>query len=331
MMELDEFHSYLLDNHDMHKAWGEVVSMEIQNSLKKILSCENLKGFLKLPVEPRVKDIKSAIGKVARKGYEDPINQMTDLVGTRFVVLLSTEIKIVCEALDSIESFATIVSKDYQKEILSDPKLFDYQSKHYEVRPKFDFTVSNITITKQACCEVQIRTLLQHAYAELVHDNIYKPVGIVPKSAERHIARSMALMETTDELFCSTMDILFKNNKDRNEFLKSLVKLFCKEIGEGNLQTDEVTNFHILDEYKEQTNKEAIDKVTLVLKEKKYLADRISKRAKVNNLFSQPSVLFVYYLGTVLDSGQLVKSWPLPGHLNDLHLIMSDLGIKSDL
>lgn len=126
---------------------------------------------------------------------------MTDLVGTRFVVLLSEDIDTVCQAIESLTEFDARISKNYLDEIELNPKLFDYQSKHYEIRPKNELHIGDLKISKQICCEVQVRTLLQHAYAELVHDSVYKPVGIVPKSAERHIARSMALMETTDDLF----------------------------------------------------------------------------------------------------------------------------------
>ncbi|MCC2018497.1 hypothetical protein QM121_09360 [Enterobacter hormaechei] len=96
---------------------------------------------------------------------------------------------------------------------------------------------------KQICCEVQVRTLLQHAYAELVHDSVYKPVGIVPKSAERHIARSMALMETTDDLFCSTMKLLYETNVERNKFNNSLSELYREFVGTGYMHYD-VMNRH---------------------------------------------------------------------------------------
>jgi len=330
-MELNEFHRYLLDNHPMHAAWGDVVSSEIQKAVMAATDRKHLKGFLKVPVEPRVKDIKSAIGKVARKGYENPVIQMTDLVGTRFVVLLSSDIDIVCSALESISEFSSVVSKDYLSDIETNPKIFDYQSKHYEVRPKEEFTVNNITITTEACCEVQIRTLLQHAYAELVHDNIYKPVGVVPKAAERHIARSMALMETTDDLFCSTMELLYETNKGRNEFLFSLVELYKACIGEEHVHLDDATNFHILDEYKNFINEETFNKVEELIKKKKFLPSRIRNRSSENSLFGQPSVLFLYHLVSTLDSDQITKLWPLPGYLKDLNLVFSDLGVNTSL
>lgn len=330
-MEINEFYRYLLDNKTMYETWGEVVSSEIQKALREATGNQNLKGFLKIPVEPRVKDVKSAIGKVARKGYENPVVQMTDLVGTRFVVLLSSDIDTVCTALESIKEFSSFVSKDYMSDIEINPKIFDYQSKHYEVRPKNEFTVNNITITTDACCEVQIRTLLQHAYAELVHDNIYKPVGIVPRAAERHIARSMALMETTDELFCSTMELLYTTNKGRNDFLAALIEIYKSHIGEDYIHLDGATNLYILEEYKNFITESTLEMVKELVTKKKFLQSRICNRSSETSLFGQPSVLFVYHLINNENSDQIIKSWPLPGYLNDLHLALSDLGKNTSL
>ncbi|EPI1485961.1 hypothetical protein CY817_001824 [Neisseria gonorrhoeae] len=106
------------------------------------------------------------------------------------------------------------------------------QSKHYEIRPKQAFiTPENVSIPADLCCEVQVRSLLQHAYAELVHDNIYKPDGNVPKQAEREVAKSMALMETTDDLFSRTLAILKEANQPQEELLPQLSQLYQKEIG----------------------------------------------------------------------------------------------------
>ena len=173
---------------------------------------------------------RSALGKVSRKGYDNPIVQMTDLIGVRFVVLLSVEIRTISDIIENCDKWHATVSKDYLSEIDVNPKIFDYQSRHYEVRPITQFDYRGESITPEMCCEVQVRTLLQHAYAELVHDSIYKPSGDVPKSAERQIARSMALMETTDDLFCKTMEILADNSKERNKLLE-----FLSEIGRAHV------------------------------------------------------------------------------------------------
>ena len=56
-------------------------------------------------------------------------------------------------------------------------------------------------------CEIQIRTLLQHAFAEVSHDSTYKGPYKNDKGILRHLAKSMALMEATDDYFCNIFSL----------------------------------------------------------------------------------------------------------------------------
>ncbi len=329
MNTYDEFHKYLEDNQEAFASWGKYVSEVISAEISKNVADTSIESFLKIPVKPRVKEIKSALGKVARKGYTDPVMQMTDLVGTRFVVLLSQDIELVSNIIEKSTLFTAVVSKDYQEEIDLNPKLFDYQSKHFEVRPLADTDIYGTRIAKEICCEVQVRTLLQHAYAELVHDNIYKPVGIVPKAAERHIARSMALMETTDELFCSTMRLLYETNLLRNEFNIALASIYKEIVGSGHMHADEATNFLILDTYKDFFTQSTEFYVREMITSKKFLPPRIKQRAITKTLYAQPTILFIYYLIKNIPTETILDLWPLPGYLKELEMAFSDLGIST--
>jgi ppGpp synthetase/RelA/SpoT-type nucleotidyltranferase len=329
MSAYDEFHRYLTDNHDAFASWGKYVSETISKLLQEKLGLESFKTFIKIPVVPRVKETSSALGKVAKKGYDDPINQMTDLVGTRFVVLLSEDITTICETIESIEAFDSVVSKNYLDEIDLNPKIFDYQSKHYEIRPSNDVEIDGIHIPTSICCEVQVRTLLQHAYAELVHDSIYKPVGIVPKSAERHIARSMALMETTDDLFCSTMKLLYETNIERNKLNKHLIDIYNDYVGSGFIHYDESTNFLILDTYREFLTENIETEIREFIYAKKFIAKKIQARAHTKTLFSQPGILFIYYLIKTSPLESIMSKWPLPGYIPEAEMAFSDLGVSS--
>ena len=54
---------------------------------------------------------------------------------------------------------------DYEELKREHPEIFDYQSIHYIVRNSEQFIYSGIVIQKGIPCEIQIRTLEQHAYA----------------------------------------------------------------------------------------------------------------------------------------------------------------------
>ncbi|MEI6746649.1 MAG: RelA/SpoT domain-containing protein [Methylococcaceae bacterium] len=324
-MNANDLQDYLEKNRNIFLSWGNFVSSKIQSELKEKIGIDEVKNFVKLPIKPRVKDVNSAVGKVARKGYTNPISQMTDFVGVRFVVLLSDDITKLCNIIESQEYWNAVLSKDYQDEIEKRPKTFDYQSQHYEVRPKSDFEFEGHTITTEMCCEIQIRTLLQHAYAELVHDSIYKPVGTVPHKAERQVARSMALMETTDELFCSTMKLLTDTNKPRNDFLNSLTSIYKNKISADLLKTDLKTNYALLDEFREFIKDNVLLEIAELVDEKKYILIKTKSRAVESSFFAQPVVLFVYWLAANIDKKELQRKWSLPGYYGELETVLSDM------
>lgn len=325
-MSPDDFRQYLESNYLAFDKWGTHVAEKIVEMLFEKLGYKPVPQFVKIsPLPPRVKEVSSAMGKVGRKNYDDPIKQMTDLVGVRFVVLLSEHIEVVSRIVNAEESWRVVTSRDFQEEIEKNPKLFDYQSQHFEVRPRDDLSLDGTLVTKDMCCEIQIRTLLQHAYAELVHDSIYKLVGQVPPKAVRQVAKSMALMETTDELFCNTMQILTDANKPRNDFYDDLVAIFRQKVGGHFLKPDQKTNLAILDEFREIFRDGLSADVAHTLDVKKYISIKITRRAATSPFFAQPVSLFVYWLVLEIGPDNVHSRWPLPGYWRELNLIFSDL------
>ncbi len=327
-MTPDEFKTYLEKNRETFQRWGNYVIDQVIGKLRISLGYEPTPLFIKIPPLPRIKDIDSALGKIGRKKYDDPIRQVTDIVGVRFVVLLSNNIEMIGNIISSEEAWIAVASKDYQDEIDKNPKLFDYQSQHFEVRPAADMDIDGFVITRDMCCEVQIRTLLQHAYAELVHDSLYKPVGPVPAKAERQVAKSMALMETTDDLFCSTMQLLYDTNKPRNDFLSDLTAIYAEKIGQSLIKLDVKTNYAVLDEFRDYVESGISDQINQFLETKKYIPKKIASRASSYPFFAQPVSVFIYWLIDKAGPDKVHKCWPLPGYWRELEIILSDLDGK---
>ena len=323
-MDLTEFRAYLEQNQPMFLAWGDFVAQEISIVIKS-LEVSNSAFYVRIPVQPRVKEIESALHKIGRKGYTDPVVQMTDLVGVRFVLLLSDHVQELSKLILEHPKWRAQISKDITDERLKNPKIFDYQSQHFEVRPLEDFDNNGVAISANICCEVQIRTLLQHAYAELVHDSIYKPTGPVNPMAERQVAKSMALMETTDDLFCQTMGLLSAAARPRDEIYEDLRQLYRSLIGAEYMRPDLRSNLSLLEEYQDMFAEDLVARIKEFVQTKTYLVPKIRARSKLTGLFSQPTVLFVYWLVTQRDVDNIVQTWPLPGFSKDLNMILSDL------
>lgn len=303
------------------RRWGLYVSEKLSDALKRegYPSC-----FIKIPVVPRVKTLESARGKLIRKGYADPLRQMTDLVGVRFVVLLTEEIGALSKLVDSCPDWEASVARDHLEERTANTKVFDYQSKHYEIRPTAA-TKARLQLEHNFCCELQIRTLLQHAYAEMVHDNLYKPSGSVPPMAERHVARSMALIETTDEIFSTTMVLLAKANEPREHYKRQLRLLYERNLDSSPHQSNDKTENLLLDSFQEYVGESSLEDIEALMRLKPYIKAKIKSRLEQPLLFRESIILFVYFLVSQLSYDDLHDRWPLAGDWRSLDLVIADL------
>ena len=74
---------------------------------------------------------------------------------------------------------------------------------------------------KQLKAEIQIRSFLQHAWAVVQHDNLYKTPFRVPKKWERSLIRLSAILENADETFVSLLNDL----KEYEEHFRSYMSI----------------------------------------------------------------------------------------------------------
>lgn len=320
---IDAFKASFKENEPILELWGN----EVIDQIKKALISKTIDAnvFLKISGK-RVKDERSALSKVVRKNYTDPLKQMTDLVGARFVVLLTDDLNILQEIIENSEIWSASKDKDYLDAIQQNPELFDYQSIHYVVRAKKGSRTDDLGIPEGLPCEIQIRTLLQHAYAELSHDNVYKPyIPNVPYQARRLIARSMALMESTDELFCKTIIELNKAVAVRNELYSNLLELYSSRVAHHDL-VDYLFNVELLDRYQDKFDGNTFQLIKAFISEKTYIPTRIQDRFQSKYLNQQPVILFVYWLVST-SPREIQKNWPYNSLDGELDLVYSDLGI----
>lgn len=199
----------------------------------KMLLDEDLKGMskqlkVKISSSFREKDIESFIGKALyrKKSYKDPMLDIEDKIGGRVVFLVSKDVNEAYEILESDNRWNCKTTRHIEKEIGEQPNSFDYQSIHIVVWPTDSDGDFSENEKKYLTCEIQLRTLLQHAYAEMSHDNVYKGPFKNDKKILRHLAKSMALMETADDYFCRIIDQMTDKERPHNAYFGDLLKLF---------------------------------------------------------------------------------------------------------
>lgn len=171
-------------------------------------------GELGLPamVQARAKDVSSFAGKIQRpeKGYTDPLNEITDFCGARVITLTLDGVTRIC---DYIEKHFEIFWEDSEDKLDSlGSNTFGYLSTHYIVAfREGEFpaeTVPPELIGLKA--EIQVRTLLQHAWADIAHEFSYKSALNLPMAWRRELSRLAALLEEGDQAFDQLQHDLLK-------------------------------------------------------------------------------------------------------------------------
>lgn len=179
-------------------------------------------NFIQMPPNHRCKNDDSFLKKALyrEKDYANPLIDIEDKVATRIVVVTSHNVYKVKEIILKADIWNFRISKDILEVNEENPNHFDYQSVHIILWPKqsiLGIEPSYLT------CEVQIRTLLQHSYAEVTHDSVYKGPYKNNSAIRRNLAKCMALMETTDDMFCQIYSTISMAEETDNSEVKRFV------------------------------------------------------------------------------------------------------------
>ena len=157
-------------------------------------------------VQARPKTISSFAEKILRKEkYKDPINEITDLCGARVTTHLPDEVKAVGKFIESHFEIDWDNTVDVGQRLK--PTEFGYRSVHYIAKFKegvFPTKEIDVSIPRKILglkAEIQVRTVLEHAWADLCHDVSYKGAFKIPKKWERELASLAATLESIDNEF----------------------------------------------------------------------------------------------------------------------------------
>lgn len=168
-------------------------ALAMERTLSELLSDTTYKIDV---VTSRAKTVASVRQKIVRKGYKS-LRQMTDLCGIRVVCYYESEIEDIAQHI--AREFAVIEDSIHGG---SQPDTFGYVSRHLLVR----LSAGRLDLPEWArfetfTAEIQIRTVLQHAWAAISHSLAYKTADEIPDRTRRRLARVAALLETGDEVF----------------------------------------------------------------------------------------------------------------------------------
>jgi hypothetical protein len=122
------------------------------------------------------------------------------LSGVRIICYFANQVDKVAEIIDSNFIVHPELSTDKRKVL--DPDRFGYLSLHYVVELSEDRAkLQEYGKFKNLLCEVQMRSILQHAWAEIEHDLGYKSSMEIPREIRRRFCRLAGLLELADDEF----------------------------------------------------------------------------------------------------------------------------------
>jgi len=179
---------------------------------------ENIKEVLKnkldkedisyVYVDSRVKKLNQFTKKLERKKYKDPFNQTEDLCGVRVICFFQNDVERIGEIIE--KEFKVVSTIDKQREIGS--TTFGYRSKHFVAKVKKGWCkIPNYEGLEDLKVEIQVRTILMHAWAEIEHKLAYKKETHIPPQFRRKFSLLSAKLEEADEQFEALANLIYDN------------------------------------------------------------------------------------------------------------------------
>jgi len=232
-----DFDAYLqraVTEYQRKKADYEGYANEIANLLEKAFRARQIPFA---SIEKRAKRTESFKEKASRRSLENldlprylhPLIDIEDLAGIRVITYFLKTIedvdKVIYELFD-------VKDKLNKGEGMERNERFGYQSIHYIVT----FTQDRLRFLELSCyaemkAEIQVRTILQHAWAEIEHDIQYKSVEIIPATIRRRFSALAGLLEIADREFQAI--------QDEDKQLKVLAR---RAVEENKLEEVEITS-----------------------------------------------------------------------------------------
>ena len=159
-------------------------------------------------ISSRIKDRASLERKIRK--HSPPytsLEEITDIGGIRITTYFADDVDVVAALLD--RNFEVDAGNSVDKRLIHDPDRFGYLSIHYVVSlDERRCELPEYSQFKNMKLEIQIRSILQHAWAEMEHDMGYKSVLAVPRDLRRQFARLAGILELADEQFAKIRDDL---------------------------------------------------------------------------------------------------------------------------
>ena len=197
-MKLDLHSEMILDEYRAKQSIFERLKVVVEEQLRRCLDENNI---LVSGLEARIKTEKSLSGKLELKGYKyNTLDDITDILGARIITFYSDEVDLISALVEKLFDIDWENSVDKRKMLETDR--FGYLSLHYVCRiPESLYKDPAMPELNQIRFELQMRSTLQHVWANMYHDMGYKSEVEIPVEYQRNMSRLAGMLELADEQF----------------------------------------------------------------------------------------------------------------------------------
>lgn len=224
-------------NHNLYIQAAEEAKKQVEDAL----AGQSLNIHL---IEARAKNPDSVAEKVERQNYGRPSQRFDDLIGVRIITLFDHSVKEVAMRLS--RRFDVDLDRSSNKTANLILKQVGYRSHHLVVKTRNPGRAPVGEVLRSTYIEIQIRSVIAHAWAEIEHSLRYKiGEGIPPELARRFDALAGTL-ELVDREFSaieqSTVDLVDSKAKrysaghDMNDGLSTVQLLGLLKAARPNMR-----------------------------------------------------------------------------------------------
>jgi ppGpp synthetase/RelA/SpoT-type nucleotidyltranferase len=146
----------------------------------------------------RAKRPSSLRSKCRRKGYLNPAVQVTDLLAVRVIVYFKDHVDIVAARLRSKLQISEAKSRDTRRDLAENE--FGYRSLHLIAR-LLSLEAAKRPALARRWFEIQVRSILDHAWSEIEHETIYKSGIRYSSDVRRRFKAVAASLEVLEDAF----------------------------------------------------------------------------------------------------------------------------------